>query len=101
MPNIISEEHFNSAQRLRYLYSRYQQSRDLINVGAYVAGSDLETDAAIERLPFIRKFLQQGLKESFNLAASVAELKAMLAPPKNVPQDAGANQQTRDLTIGR
>ena len=101
MPNIISQQHFNSAQRLRYLYSRYQQSRDLISVGAYVAGSDTETDTAIERLPFISKFLQQGLNESFNLAASVAELQTVLTPPKSLSQDAGGNQQTRDLTMGR
>ena len=101
MPNIISQEHLTSAQRLRYLYSRYQQSRDLISVGAYVAGSDPDTDLAIERLPAIRNFLQQGLKESFNVASSVAQLQTVLAPPKNQLQDPGANQQGRDLTIGR
>ncbi|MFA7554507.1 MAG: flagellar protein export ATPase FliI [Spongiibacteraceae bacterium] len=81
MPNIISPEHLALAQKLRHLYSRYQQSRDLISVGAYVAGSDPETDVAIERLPSIRKFLQQGLRESVKVAASVAELKAVLQPP--------------------
>ncbi len=82
MPNIVAPEHLASAQRLRHLYSRYQQSRDLISVGAYVAGSDPETDAAIERLPAIKKFLQQGLKESMSVAMSVAELKSILTPPK-------------------
>ncbi|ARN75412.1 flagellar protein export ATPase FliI [Oceanicoccus sagamiensis] len=100
MPNIISPEHLQSAQRLRYLYSRYQQSRDLISVGAYVAGSDPETDLAIERLPSIRNFLQQGLRESFTMAASVAELQTVLAPPKTMQADP-ASQQGRDLAIGR
>ncbi len=87
MPNIVDPDHLKSAQRLRHLYSRYQQSRDLISVGAYVAGSDPETDAAIERLPAIKNFLQQGLRESMKLAPSVAELKSVIAPPK------AANQQ--------
>lgn len=82
MPSIIESNHLSSAQRLRHLYSRYQQSRDLISVGAYVSGSDPETDAAIERFPFIRKFLQQNLSESFNLAASIAELNTVINPPK-------------------
>lgn len=82
MPAIVSSVHLALVQRLRHLYSRYQQNRDLISVGAYVSGSDPETDAAIERLPAIKRFLQQGLGESVNLAASIAELKAVLAAPQ-------------------
>ncbi|EAW31417.1 flagellum-specific ATP synthase [marine gamma proteobacterium HTCC2143] len=80
MPNIITGEHLAAARRLRHLYSRYQQSRDLISVGAYVAGSDTETDAAIERLPAIRRFLQQDLDIAFNVAGSVAEMRAVINP---------------------
>jgi flagellum-specific ATP synthase len=82
MPNIISSEHLRAAQRLRQLYSRYQQSRDLISVGAYVAGSDPQTDEAIERLPAIRQFLQQGLTDSVSLEASIAHLKMVINPPQ-------------------
>ena len=67
------------AQRLRFLYSRYQQSRDLISVGAYVAGSDPETDLAIEKLPAIKTFLQQGLNESFDVESSFQLLNTLLA----------------------
>ena len=87
MPNIVSIDHLRSAQRLRHLYSRYQQSRDLISVGAYVAGSDPETDAAIERLPAIRGFLQQGLTESVNVETSVAQLQAVINVPKQMTND--------------
>ncbi len=83
MPNIIGSEHLKSAQRLRQLYSRYQQSRDLISVGAYVAGSDAETDQAIERQPAIRQFLQQDMNESVSLEASVNQLKQVTAPSKD------------------
>lgn len=87
MPNIVSPEHLQAAQRLRQLYSRYQQSRDLINVGAYVPGSDPETDQAIEKLPAIRHFLQQGLKDAVNFETSVAQLKVVITPPR-LKQDA-------------
>ena len=85
MPAIVTAEHLQSAQRLRHLYSRYQQSRDLISVGAYVVGSDPETDAAIERLPAIRQFLQQGLRDAVNLPMSVAQLQKVVAPPRQAP----------------
>lgn len=102
MPNIISQQHLNSAQRLRYLYSRYQQSRDLISVGAYVAGSDPETDMAIERLPAIRQFLQQGLTESYNMNTSVAQLETVIAPQhESATNSPAANKQGRELTMGR
>ena len=81
MQNIVSDERLKQAQRLRFLYSRYQQSRDLISVGAYVAGSDAETDLAISKYPFIKNFLQQGLTESFDLEASFQQLNAVLTPP--------------------
>lgn len=78
MPSIVGPDHMLRAQRLRQLYSRYQQTRDLINVGAYVAGSDLETDAAIERQPAIREFLQQGLNESVGFQQSLQELTQVI-----------------------
>ncbi len=78
MPNIVTEVQLKMAQRIKQLYSRYQQSRDLIAVGAYVAGSDAETDEALRMLPHIRQFLRQGLNESFSYAESSAQLQQLL-----------------------
>jgi len=90
MPNIVSEEHLASAQRLRKMYSRYQQSRDLISVGAYVPGSDNETDVAIEKNPAIREFLTQGLKEAINFSTSVSQLQHVISPNQELPLDDNA-----------
>ena len=78
MPNVVSEAHLKMAQRMKQLYSRYQQSRDLIAVGAYVAGADPETDEAIQMLPHIRAFLRQGLNESISFADSVEQLAQLV-----------------------
>jgi flagellum-specific ATP synthase len=78
MPNVVTAPHLQAAQRLKQLYSRYQQSRDLIAVGAYVPGGDPETDEAIKMLPAIRAFLRQGLNEPVAFDASVAGLGALL-----------------------
>ena len=51
-------------RRFKQLYSRYQRSRDLISVGAYVRGSDPLLDEAIALYPQLEAFLQQDMHQS-------------------------------------
>jgi FliI/YscN family ATPase len=60
MPAIISPDHKRKAAQVRKLLATYEKARDLINIGAYVNGSDPEIDAAITALPALNTFLQQG-----------------------------------------
>ena len=80
MQNIVSPDHLKHAQRFKQIYARYQQSKDLINVGAYTPGSDPETDFAIEKLPGFRQFLQQGLNDSVTINEATEALKFVIAP---------------------
>lgn len=77
MPAITGAGHRRAAQEFKKLYARYQQSRDLISVGAYVAGSDADTDRAVGRMPAMRRFLQQELDESVPFADSLAQLEGL------------------------
>ena len=77
MPQIITPEHLQQAQVLKRLYARYQQSRDLISVGAYVAGSDPETDLAIKQIKPIRQFLAQGMLEKVDYKSSCQQLQKL------------------------
>jgi flagellum-specific ATP synthase len=82
MPYVVSAEHFKLAQRFKAVYARYQQNRDLISVGAYAPGRDSDTDYAIERMPFIKNYLQQGLDERVSFSQSLQQLNELLiAPP--------------------
>ncbi|MGB3622156.1 flagellar protein export ATPase FliI [Ketobacter sp. MCCC 1A13808] len=72
MPQVVTEEHLKKAQLVKRLYARYQQSRDLISVGAYVAGSDPETDLAIHKIKPIRDFLAQSMSEKLDYKTSLA-----------------------------
>lgn len=78
MPQVTEVEHFARAQRFKQVYARYQQARDLISVGAYVKGSDPETDFAIQHMPAMRQFLQQGLHERATLRDSIQQLLAVI-----------------------
>ena len=82
MPHIVTEPHLQGAMRVKQLYSRYQQNRDLIAVGAYTKGTDPELDQAIALIPAINDFLRQSLTESFTLDQSLEALvKAMTSVP--------------------
>ena len=63
MVNLITPGQFDLVRRFKQLYSRYQRSRDLIAVGAYVPGSDPMVDQAIQLMPVLEKFLQQDLSD--------------------------------------
>ena len=77
MHSITSVEHQRDMRRLKQLYSRYQRNRDLINVGAYASGSDPILDQAIQLLPRIEAFLQQGISERAGVTESLGQLTAL------------------------
>jgi flagellum-specific ATP synthase len=77
MHGITSPEHQRLSRKLKQLYSRYERSRDLINVGAYSAGSDPVLDEAIKKYPQIQSFLQQEITEKSSINESLAGLSAL------------------------
>ncbi|CAG1000818.1 partial Flagellum-specific ATP synthase, partial [Anaerolineae bacterium] len=78
MTSLISNDEFDLVRRFKMLYSRYQRSRDLINVGAYVRGSDPQLDEAIALYPYLESFLRQGIHEQVTVSQSREGLAALL-----------------------
>jgi FliI/YscN family ATPase len=60
MPALVTKEHMGFAANARKHLATYEKARDLINIGAYVAGTDPEIDSAIRVLPALNSFLMQG-----------------------------------------
>jgi flagellum-specific ATP synthase len=81
MHNVVSADHLRGARRFRQLYSRYQKARDLIQLGAYVQGSDAETDRAIAVQPAMVQYLMQDMHERAELAHSVGQLVHTVGEP--------------------
>jgi flagellum-specific ATP synthase len=69
-------------RRFRQLYSTYQAHRDLISVGAYVAGSDVRIDEAINYHDRLMQFLQQDMHQRVTLGDSLRDIDALLAEKK-------------------
>ncbi|HUQ69432.1 MAG TPA: FliI/YscN family ATPase [Planctomycetaceae bacterium] len=70
MNELADPEHKQAAQSLRQLMAAYQQSEDLINIGAYQAGTNPLVDAAIQIRPAILQYLQQRTDERGTPAAA-------------------------------
>lgn len=63
----------------------YRKNQDLINIGAYPAGSSAAIDQAITLHEPLNKFLRQGVDEGFRAAQSWPLLEQTLATPVKVP----------------
>jgi len=77
--DIVQPEHRKAAARARNLMAAYAKARDLIDVGAYVAGSNPETEAALKVWPKMQAFLKQEPEESAGFAQTVTALGTILA----------------------
>jgi len=77
MHGITNPAHQQLTRQLKQLMSSYQRNRDLINVGAYRAGSDPQIDMAIAMHGRIEQFLQQGIGERAGIEQSLTELSAL------------------------
>ncbi len=75
MSNIAEKGHQELAQRCRKVLADYKESEDLINVGAYVSGSNPDIDEAIRLIKPMRKFLKQGVEDRVEPGTVLAELR--------------------------
>ncbi len=78
MKEIVSHEHNQLAGTLRNHLAMYEKNEDLINIGAYVRGSNPKVDEAILVIDHITQFLQQGLSEYFSMEEVYEQLKVAL-----------------------
>lgn len=74
MTELIDKPHYRKIQRFKQLTSSYQRNRDLINVGAYAAGSDPLLDMAIQYYPRMSTFLQQDIDERCDYQSACEQL---------------------------
>ena len=78
MQNLLSPTDLKRANRFRRLWSIYQQNQDLIQVGAYEAGSNTELDAAIRLRPVMEQFLQQDMHSPMTFTDCLATVAHVL-----------------------
>ncbi len=75
MSEIAEADHKSAASQARDNLATYKNSEDLINIGAYVAGTNKDVDKAITYYPEIINFLRQGINEKVSFKESIKTLK--------------------------
>ena len=63
MPDVVPPAHLGSASGVRDILATHREAEDLVNIGAYVPGSNPRVDHALARIDQVRLFLRQGIHE--------------------------------------
>ncbi|MEA3212876.1 MAG: flagellum-specific synthase [Chthoniobacter sp.] len=75
---VMREEDLNRVGVARDLLALYRKNEDLVNIGAYVKGTNPKVDRAIERQPALVQFLRQNFTEKWARERSLTELHKLL-----------------------
>jgi len=78
MNDIVQPAHRELARQAREALSAYREAADLIEVGAYVAGSNARVDRALRCLPALQAFLRQEPLERTPMPEMLVALKRAL-----------------------
>ena len=79
MNEIASRRQMALARRLRQVIATYNQSRDLVTLGAWRPGANPQLDQAVALWPAVQKYLDQDLSERATFDGSVAGLGELFA----------------------
>ena len=77
MSAVATKEHKKLASKLKSTLATYSDAEDLINIGAYKAGSNPEIDYAIRKNSAINEFLCQATDEKFTFEETVEQLNSI------------------------
>ena len=75
--DIVAPEDVTAGGRLMRWLKSLEDNRDLVNIGAYVAGSDPVLDEALAREDEVRAFLTQGIDEGTDITETMIRLREL------------------------
>ena len=90
MSAVATKAHKDVAGQMKEVLATYRDAEDLINIGAYRAGSNKNIDYAISKIDACNSFLKQGTDEKFDFDDIVAQMTAIF--------DDGSDDETTDET---
>lgn len=80
MPQVCPPEHLELREKLVKVLATYRRAEDLVNINAYVRGTNPDIDHALEKIAAVNRYLCQGMQESVALSQAIQELKEIFAP---------------------
>jgi len=77
MPDVADANQYSAASAVRDVLATYKDAEDLINIGAYVPGSNPRVDFALSKIEGVRHFLRQGIYETSSYEQTLAKLMSV------------------------
>lgn len=81
MPDIVTSDHRQRSVTFKEILATYNEAEDLVNIGAYVKGSNPQIDHALAKIGALRGFLKQDMKEKSTLKEAIARLGTIIEQP--------------------
>jgi flagellum-specific ATP synthase len=97
MPDVVDDKQREAARTVRRVLAVWADIEDLVNIGAYAAGSNVEFDVAVRMKPRIDAFLQQGMREGVTLEASRGALVSLAEEIEAVRQELAADAVAEEV----
>lgn len=76
--HLSDDDHVKLAGKLREILAQYSEAEDLINIGAYVSGSNPKIDEAINKIDRVNDFLKQSTHESISFEDTLQKLRTIV-----------------------
>ena len=82
MSQIVDKKQKELSGQLKNVMATYAESEDLINIGAYKAGSNINIDYAISKIDKVNDFLIQATDEKMDYDEEIEALEAVFEEPQ-------------------
>jgi flagellum-specific ATP synthase len=79
-PKISSAQHYAQANEVRRLLAAYRDAKDLVEIGAYVKGTNATVDRALQLRAATEHFLRQDAATVAPISETLAALATLVAP---------------------
>jgi flagellum-specific ATP synthase len=100
MRAVIDSSHLSWSSQIKEWMATYAQVEELINIGAYVRGSNPKIDQAVAVHDRVVEFLRQSVDESCDMSETLARMHSLIrageafGSGQQMPQNAKNNSQS-------
>ncbi len=85
MRSLIEDEDYEYCGKIKEILATYSQSEDLINIGAYPAGSNPQIDYALQRVDSVNEFLRQKVDEKCDVTEARDRIRSIVFGRRGIP----------------
>ena len=94
MPDVISPERLALAKAFREILATYSRNEDVINIGAYVRGSNSKIDLALDMIDECTGYLRQPLTDPVGLDLAFSQLEGLMGKATRLSSRGNADKKS-------